>query len=148
LTRDEKTFAIIIDWYDRRFAEGSVEKDVNTMAPLLTMTYLYEETGDKKYLPYLDGWLEWVMQDMTWTDEGGIQHTTVVGPNRQQLWDDTLMMTVMPLARGGKLLNRPEYIAEAKKQFLLHIRYLSDKKTGLWFHGWNFEGRHNFGDTL
>lgn len=148
LTRDEKSLAILKGWYSRRFAEGSVDKNVNSMAPLLTMTYLYEETGDKQYLPYIDTWLEWVMHDMARTEEDGIQHTTILTPNRQQLWDDTLMMTVMPLARGGKLLGRPEYLAQAKKQFLLHIRYLSDKKTGLWFHGWNFEGRHNFGNTL
>jgi unsaturated rhamnogalacturonyl hydrolase len=30
------------------------------------------------------------------------------------------------------------------RQFLVHIRYLSDPATGLWFHGWTFEGRHNF----
>lgn len=144
LTRDEKTLGIIRDWFDRRFAEGTVEKNVNSMAPLLTMIYLAEETGDKKYRPYIDQWLEWVMHDMTRTDEDGLQHTTVASPNRQQLWADTLMMTVMPLARGGKLLGRPEYINEARKQFLLHIRYLADKKTGLWYHGWNFKGHHNF----
>jgi unsaturated rhamnogalacturonyl hydrolase len=29
------------------------------------------------------------------------------------MWDDTLMMTVLPLAKIGKLLNRPEYVEEA-----------------------------------
>lgn len=148
LTRDPKTFEVIRGWFNRRFQEGTIDRNVNAVAPLLTLTYLYEETGDKKYLPLLTDWLEWAMYDMARTDDGGIQHTTILSENRQQLWDDTLMMAVMPLARGGKLFHKPEYIEEAKKQFLLHIRYLSDKKTGLWFHGWTFDGRHNFGDTL
>ncbi|WP_204266049.1 glycoside hydrolase family 88 protein, partial [Klebsiella aerogenes] len=26
----------------------------------------------------------------------------------------------------------------------LHVQNLMDRETGLWFHGWNYEGRHNF----
>ena len=48
------------------------------------------------------------------------------------------MMTVLPLAQIGILLNRPHYIQEAKFQFLLHVQYLMDPVTGLWFHGWEF----------
>jgi unsaturated rhamnogalacturonyl hydrolase len=33
---------------------------------------------------------------------------------------------------------------DAAWQFLLHARYLTDTGTGLWFHGWTFQGRHNF----
>lgn len=60
------------------------------------------------------------------------------------------MMTVLPLAKIGKLLNRPHYIEEAKRQFLLHIKYLFDPTTGLFFHGWKFDDSaeggfgHNF----
>ncbi len=60
------------------------------------------------------------------------------------MWDDTLMMTVLPLAKIGKLLNRPQYVEEATYQFLLHVQNLMDRETGLWFHGWSYEGRHNF----
>jgi unsaturated rhamnogalacturonyl hydrolase len=39
-------------------------------------------------------------------------------------------------------------IAEAKKQFLLHVQYLFDRSTGLYFHGWTFnEGGHNFANA-
>jgi unsaturated rhamnogalacturonyl hydrolase len=58
------------------------------------------------------------------------------------------MMSVLPLTKIGLLLNKPEYVDEAKKQFLIHIKYLFDKKTGLWFHGWTFEGNHNFAEAL
>jgi unsaturated rhamnogalacturonyl hydrolase len=60
------------------------------------------------------------------------------------------MMTVMPLAKIGKILNRLAYIEEAKKQFLIHITHLFDPLTGLFFHGWKFDENapggvgHNF----
>ncbi|STT07381.1 Rhamnogalacturonides degradation protein RhiN [Klebsiella michiganensis] len=42
------------------------------------------------------------------------------------------------------MLNRPQYVEEAVYQFLLHVQNLMDRETGLWFHGWSYEGRHNF----
>jgi unsaturated rhamnogalacturonyl hydrolase len=73
--------------------------------------------------------------------------------NFNQMWDDTLMMTVIPLTKIGILLNRPHYIEEAKFQFLTHINYLMDPRSGLWYHGWEFtpEGPtsgHNFANAL
>ncbi len=31
---------------------------------------------------------------------------------------------------------------------MVHFKYLADRKSGLWFHGWTFLGRHNFADAL
>ncbi len=147
-TKNEKYFQIVKKWFDERMTEGAPPKNVNTMAPLLTMAYLYEDTRDSRYLPYLNQWAEWVMYDMIRTDEGGLQHTTYGPENVQQLWDDTLMMTVLPLAKIGKLLNKPDYLQEARYQFLIHVKYLMEKKTGLWYHGWTFEGRHNYAEVF
>ncbi|KIV81731.1 hypothetical protein PV11_03894 [Exophiala sideris] len=138
VTAEPEPLQIIQDWFQARKAEGTT-KNVNTMAPFLTLAYVYEETGDRTYLPWLDSWAEWAMYDLTRTTFGGMQHITYVDENHNQLWDDTLMMTVMPLAKIGKLLNRPHYIEEAKRQFLLHIQYLFDPQTGLFFHGWQFD---------
>lgn len=148
ITKNEKALKVVNDWFDGRMKEGAPPKNVNTMAPLLTMAYLYEDTKDSKYIPYLEQWAEWVMHDMPRTNENGLQHATYGPPNTNQLWDDTLMMTVLPLAKIGKLLNRPEYLEEARHQFLIHIKYLMDKKTGLWYHGWTFEGNHNYAEAL
>ena len=57
-------------------------------------------------------------------------------------------MSVLPLAKIGVLLHRPAYVEEAKRQFLLHIKYLTDNRTGLWYHGWTFLERHNFAEAL
>jgi unsaturated rhamnogalacturonyl hydrolase len=145
LTGEPSLLRIIEDWFAARFAEGGTTKNINTMAAFLTLAYLYEKTGSATYLPWLDAWAEWVMQDLPRTRYGGMQHITYDLENYQQLWDDTLMMTVLPLAKIGKLLKREEYILEAKRQFLVHIKYLFDRQSGLWFHGWTFEdGGHNF----
>lgn len=76
------------------------------------------------------------------------QHITSDTVNEQELWDDTLVMTVLFLAKYGKMTNNTAYLEEAKYQFMLHIKYLTDKKTGLWFHGWTFNGNHNFTEAL
>ncbi|KAH6724734.1 Six-hairpin glycosidase-like protein [Leptodontidium sp. 2 PMI_412] len=139
LTSSPSTLKIIQDWFANRFAAGGTTKNINTMAAFLTLAYLYEETGEKTYLPWLDAWAEWAMYDLERTEYGGMQHITYLTPNTQQLWDDTLMMTVLPLAKIGKVLNRPHYVEEAKRQFLIHIKYLFDSTSGLWFHGWQFD---------
>ncbi|KAI8139579.1 family 88 glycosyl hydrolase [Fennellomyces sp. T-0311] len=148
ITQDPKILEIMQNWFRDRFAEAPRHKNINTMAVFLTLAYLYEHMGDKSYLPHLDAWGEWAMNDLARTDYGGMQHVTYLTPNTQQLWDDTLMMTVMPLAKIGKLLNRPHYIDEAKRQFLIHIKYLFDARSGLFYHGWTFlDGGHNFANA-
>jgi unsaturated rhamnogalacturonyl hydrolase len=134
---------IVDSWFAARLAEGTT-KNVNTMAPFLTLAYRYEETGNRTLLPWLESWGEWAMRAMPRTPHGGMQHITLAEENHHQLWDDTLMMTVLPLAKIGLLLDRPHYVNEATFQFLTHVAYLMDRETGLWFHGWSFDGRHNF----
>ncbi|QTE30110.1 beta-galactosidase BglB [Pengzhenrongella sicca] len=142
-TGDAAMRDIVDSWFTARLAEGTT-KNVNTMAPFLTLAYRYEESGDRSLLPWLDSWAEWAMRAMPRTPHGGMQHLTLAEENHHQLWDDTLMMTVLPLAKIGLLLDRPDYVREATFQFLTHVAYLMDRETGLWFHGWSFEGNHNF----
>ncbi|KAF6833072.1 glycosyl hydrolase family [Colletotrichum plurivorum] len=145
LTGDDECLKVIEDWFKNRFEEGHKGKNINTMAVFLTLAYVYEKTGNETYRPWLESWAEWAYHDLPRTKYGGMQHITYLEVNDQQLWDDTLMMTVMPLAKIGLVLNRPHYVEEAKKQFLIHLQYLFDAPTGLFFHGWTFhEGGHNF----
>ncbi len=146
-TDDAEALAIIDAWFRDRFAERLATKNVNTVCPFLTLAYRYEETGRKEWLPYLQAWADWVMYDMPRTDKGGLQHVVYNSENHQQLWDDTLMMSVLPLAKIGRLLDRPDYVEEAKYQFLVHVQYLMDRETGAWFHGWTFDGHHNFAEA-
>ena len=148
LAGDADSLRIIEDWFRDRFAAGGTTKNINTMAVFLTLAHVYEHTGNQTYLPWLDAWGEWAYHDLERTRFGGMQHVTYLSLHDQQLWDDTLMMTVLPLAKIGQVLRRPHYIAEAKKQFLIHLQYLFDTQTGLFFHGWKFAddgpGGHSF----
>src|SRR5699024_226572 len=102
MTNSKTAIDILEEWYEQRLLEGSPPKNVNTMAPLLTMAYLYEENGSSEFLPYLEQWADWVMHDMPRTKENGLQHMTYGPENKNQLWADTLMMTVLPLAKIGQ----------------------------------------------
>jgi unsaturated rhamnogalacturonyl hydrolase len=149
-TADPRALEIIEAWFRDRFAQGTPTKNINTMSPFLTLAHLYELSGETSYLPYLDTWAEWLVdpKGLPKTEEGGFQHIVFNDENPGELWDDTLMMSVLPLAKIGLLLDRPHYVEEAKRQFLVHLKYLSDRKTGLWFHGWTFLERHNFAGAL
>ncbi|MCG6266913.1 glycoside hydrolase family 88/105 protein [Vibrio furnissii] len=146
-TNDLNVLNIIDEWFEDRFVEEQATKNVNTVCPFLTLAYRYEETGDQSLIPYLETWADYVMYQMPRTQSGGIQHIVYNSENPEQMWDDTLMMSVMPLTKIGLLLDRPEYVEEAKYQFLTHIQYLTDRETGVWFHGWTFEGNHNFANA-
>jgi len=51
----------------------------------------------------------------------------------------TLMMSVLPLAKIGKLLNKPDYVEEAKSSFLLISNTWWTRKVACWFSsGWTF----------
>lgn len=138
----------MVNWYDHHIEEGLPKRNINTTAPLLTLAHLYEITGEARYLDICKDWADWVYNDLPRTEEGGFQHVTTHLENKEQLWADTLFMTALFLAKVGKLINNTHYIEEAIHQYLIHIKYMFDKKTGLWYHGWSFDGRHNFGDVF
>lgn len=145
LTRDETILNIIKKWFDERFKEEPVGKNINTMSQMLTLAMLYEETDNKKYLPHLKNWADWLYTTLPRTEQGAFQHVTYGDLNQNEMWADTLMMSALPMAKLGIVLHKKEYVEEAKKQFLLHIKYLQDPKTGLFYHGWTFNDRNNFG---
>src|SRR3546814_904513 len=58
LTGDERCLQIMEDWFRDRFRAGTPTKNVNTMAPLLTLANLYAQNGEPTYRPYLDAWAE------------------------------------------------------------------------------------------
>lgn len=148
VTKDSKYLDILTRYYEEQLIIGLPTKNVNTAAPLLTLAYLYEYTLDEKYKDICIEWANWLVNDLPKTKEGGFQHLTSDTLNEGELWADTLFMTVLFLGKIGKLLGRNDWIEVAKYQFLLHIKYLADKETGLWYHGWTFKGSHNFAEAL
>ncbi len=147
-TQNPEYLEILVKYYEEQFVVGLPTKNVNTSAPLLTLAYLYEYTKDDVYKDVCIEWADWLVKDLPKTKEGGFQHLTSDTLNEEELWVDTLFMTVLFLAKIGKVLDRNDWIDEAKYQMLLHIKYLTDRETGLWYHGWTFNGSHNFVEAL
>lgn len=145
-TGKKEVLDFLIQWFDTNINMGLPEKNVNTMCPLLTLTYVYEYTKKSSYLKLCKEWAEWVMKEMPRTEEMGLQHIVSGAENPGQIWIDTLFMTVLFMARMGKLLEREDFLAESVRQYLVHVKYLADKKTGLFNHGFDFNGQHSFGE--
>ena len=143
-TRDEQYLDILVKFFDQQLAIGFPALNVNTMAPFLTMSYVGEYLQAERYLAPCRKSAAWIMEHFPRTEEGGFQHMTSDTLNDQELWDDTLFMTVLFLANMGRIEGKQRYIDEAQYQFLLHAKYLADPETGLWYHGWTFNGNHNF----
>ncbi|KAK4050908.1 hypothetical protein OIO90_004884 [Microbotryomycetes sp. JL221] len=150
MTGDKQAYDVMIDWFEPRLKQGTPSKNINTVSPFLTLANLYEadSQGRRAWKSYIESWSDFLMRRLPRTEEGGFQHIVYNSVNEGQLWDDTLMMSVLPLAKFGLLLNRPDYVEEAKRQTLLHIKYLVDNKTGLWVHGWEFINRTTFAGAL
>ena len=149
-SKDEKILNFLIQWFDDRIKEGILEKNVNTTAPMLTLSYIYEITGKEEYLDLIKEWTAWIMEEkgLIRTGDGCFQHMITKNPNQGEILIDTLFMTVLFLARAGAILNRKDCIDEANYQFLLHIKYLLNKKEGLFYHGFNFDRNNNYGEIM
>lgn len=145
---DEKILNWIIDWYENNIKRGIPERNINTTAPMLTLAYIAEETQNEKYMDMCVDWVNWVMESLPRTENGIFQHICTGVENKNQVWDDTLFMTGLFVAKMAQLLDDEKLKNEIEYQLLMHIRYLFDTKTGLWFHGWTFEGNHNFANAL
>lgn len=131
-------------YYDRQIETGFPALNVNTAAPYLAMSFLAEYTGEEKYMQPCVEAAQQIMESFPRTEEGGFQHMTSDSVNEQELWDDTLYMTVLFLANMGRILGDESMTGEAEYQFLLHQKYLCDKVSGLWYHGWTFKEKNNF----
>lgn len=147
-TGEKRILDYLTDWFDRMLDTELPPKNVNTMCPLLTLSFLYDETKNEKYLEVCKEWAAWAYSDLPRTPEGGMSHITLTALNDGELWDDTLYMTVLFMARMGQQLGKDEYVQESIHQFFVHLKYLTDTSTGLFFHGFTFHGRHNFAKAL
>lgn len=142
-------------WFARNLEIGLPSRNINTTAPYLAMLDLGVKTGNESYLKMCLEQAQWLMDSLPKTEENGFQHLTSAIGNRDgvdlhegQIWADTLFMAALFLNRAGQYFRRQDFIDEAVHQFLLHIKYLYDKKTGLFYHGWTFLERNNFGGVF
>lgn len=147
LTGEQKYVDILINWFEQNY-DPTTPKNINTCAPLIGVLKLYEVTKNTKYKEVVDEWLDWVVNTLPRTDEDGFQHSVSERDNDGELWDDTLFMTCLFTLRSGVLFNNENLIDLVTYQFKLHAKYLFDKNTGLWYHGWSFKRNDNFANAL
>ena len=102
---EKEYLEILTRYYDRQQQVGFPQCNVNTVTPYLTMSYLAEYLQSEVYMKPCREAAEWVMYQMPRTREGGIQHMTSDDVNEQELWDDTLVMTVLFLANMAQQLH-------------------------------------------
>lgn len=143
-TQDGAAIDALGRWYDWQIGRGLPPRQVNSTAPMLPLVMLIGQVQRPDWDALVQDWAEWLMTGLARTEEGGFQHVVKERPNTGELWDDTLFMTCLFLARAGRHFGRQDWIDEASYQFLLHARFLADPVTGLWYHGWTFVGRHRF----
>lgn len=134
----------IAAWYDWQIGRGLPPRQVNSSSPMLPLAFLIDHVERPDWDALVQDWADWLMTGLARTEDGGFQHVVKERANDGELWDDTLFMTCLFLAKAGERFGRKDWVDEAIHQFLVHARYLADPVTGLWYHGWNFNGRHNF----
>lgn len=145
----------LYNWYVNNLNIGLPSRNVNTTAPLLTLVELVDIYDEDRFKKLCEDWANWLMHDLPRTKENGFQHVTTdikdrngVILNEQQMWMDTLFMMVLFLNKMGVKYNNKEWIDETIYQVLIHIKYLYEKKNGLFHHGWSFIENSNFGGVF
>jgi unsaturated rhamnogalacturonyl hydrolase len=140
-------------WYSGHQKKGLPSKNINTTAPFLPLSFLYESLDNpEEFYNLCAQRADWLINDLPKTPDNGFQHVTSAIGNRDgvslndgQIWVDTLFMSVLFLNRMGYISGNTLWKDEALHQFLVHIKYLFDKQTGLFHHGFSFERMDNFG---
>ncbi len=142
----------LYNWFKENIKNGLPSRNINTTTPLLTLVELNECYKDPEFEELCLSWADWLMNCLPRTKERGFQHVTSANGDRQgvrlnenEMWIDTIFMTVLFLNKMGQKYHRQDWIDESIHQVLMHIKYLYDKNSGLFYHGWTFNKMNNFG---
>ncbi len=151
-TKDGRFDEFLKNWYETNLEIGLPSRNINTTAPYLPLVDLLDKWNDPKYEKLCLDRVDWLMKRLPRTDEGVFQHvTSAIGDrlgvrlNENEMWIDTLFMTVLFLNKMGQKYGRQDWIDEGIYQVKKHIQYLCDDKTGLFYHGYTFDAKNNFG---
>ena len=64
-SKDPSILAYLTGWYEDMLSrEQQPHRNVNTVAPVLTLTCLYSETKNEAYLPVIESWIDCAMNEM------------------------------------------------------------------------------------
>ena len=117
---------------------------VNTCAMGHCLITLYEATGEPKYNDVLSDAVNYLTGRALRFGENVLQHTVSAKDDfPEQAWADTLFMAAFLMLRVGVRDDNSALIEDALNQFFWHIRFLQDKASGLWYHGYSHKERNN-----
>lgn len=153
--KDDRYMEFFKNWFSSNIEKGLPSKNINTTAPFLVLVELLDEINEPKYEKLCFEHAEWLINELPKTNEGGFQHVvTGIGDrnsvllNDSEIWLDTIFMALLFLNKMGQKYENEKWICESVHQILLHIKYLYDKHTGLFYHGWSFNLNSNFGSIF
>lgn len=99
---------------------------------------LYQVTGEDADLDIANQKIEYLRNHILRFGDAVLQHTVSVHNDfPEQAWADTLFMAAYFMLRFGVLKRDTAIIEDALHQYAMHIEYLQNKATGLWYHGYN-----------
>ena len=111
---------------------------VNTCSMGHCLLSLHEKYGDERYKKIAEEKINYLRHEALRFGDNVLQHTVSAKNDfPEQCWADTLMMAAFFMLRAGVAWGDAELIDDALNQYYWHIEYLQDKKTGLWYHGYN-----------
>lgn len=94
---------------------------------------LYAQTHDRRYKIAMDTLISQLNQQPQ-TKDDGYWHKQIYP---HQMWLDGIYMASPFLAQYGKTFNKARLSTEAINQIKIIARHTYDKKTGLFYHGWD-----------
>jgi unsaturated rhamnogalacturonyl hydrolase len=123
---------------DEHIKLGLPTWNVNSCAMGHCLITLYDFANDEKYLDLAKSKIDYLQNQAPRFANNVLQHT-VSSKNDfpEQAWADTLFMAAYFMLRMGVKLGDKALIDDALNQYFLHINYLQDSKSGLWYHGYN-----------
>ena len=116
--------------------------NLDNIAPGRALLHLYAETKQEKYRKAADILMKQI-ESQPKTTEGGFWHKKIYP---FQMWLDGLFMAEPFNAEYAAMFNKPEKFDEIIQQFLLIQNHLLDKKTGLYYHGWDESRKQKWAD--
>lgn len=136
--KNEKYLNLIKERIDEYIELGLPDWTVNTCAMGHCLLTLYGATNDEKYWDIALSKIDYLKNHALRFGNSVLQHTVSVKNDfPEQCWADTLFMAAYFMLRVGVKLKDEELINDALNQYYWHIKYLQNRETGLWYHGYN-----------
>lgn len=143
-TQNPEYLGLLKERVDEYIGLGLPSWTVNTCAMGHCMLTLYTHTSDEKYLEIALSKIDYIRNKALRFGNNVLQHTVSVNNDfPEQAWADTLFMAAFFLLRVGVMQKDEELVNDALNQYYWHIKFLQNKDTGLWYHGWDNIAQNN-----